>query len=292
MAAAWIVGAGATTMASSPNAHAESPRVDIALVLAADVSTSMTRKELELQREGYANALVSPSILQAIRDGAEGRIAIAYVEWSGEAATAVGVNWTLVGEIGTLRKVAEQIRSFAPPAPPSRSRAGRTSISYALRFSSSLLDQLEWPAGRRVIDISGDGVNNDGESVEIARAFAVRAGATINGLPIGDDVTDGEPIEDYYAREVIGGGGAFVEHAASVEDFQAALERKLWREIAGDAARMSRYAYAPTRIAIKPGQILTSFVREGADMPLVPEEIRDSCTPCQPRASRVPEIDP
>jgi hypothetical protein len=165
----------------------------------------------------------------------------------------------MVEDIETLRRVAEQIRSFAPPAPKSRSRAGRTSISYALRFSSSLLDQLEGPADRRVIDISGDGVNNDGESVETARAFAVEAGATINGLPIGNDVTAGEPIESYYAREVIGGRGAFVEHAASFEDFQAALERKLWREIAGDVVRMSPYAYAPPGVTLKPGQFSASL---------------------------------
>jgi len=167
-------------MAFSGDAAARDRRVDIALVLAADVSSSITREELLLQREGYADALLSPSVLEAIREGPEGRVAIAYIEWSGEAAAAVGVSWTTVDTVETMKGVAERIRSFV--SPPPKGRTGRTSISYALRFSVWLLDQFQQRATRRVIDVSGDGVNNDGGSLAIARAIAMRGGITINGL--------------------------------------------------------------------------------------------------------------
>jgi hypothetical protein len=243
MVARWLVRA-AVMLFLSLDASAEDRPVDLALVLAADVSHSISHEELELQREGYADALLSPPVLGAIREGPYGRIAVTYVEWSGEGAASVGVNWTTVDGIAAMKEVADQIRSFVPGAPKGR-RAGRTSISYALRFSVSLFDRLQRPAGRRVIDISGDGVNNDGESLATARGPALQAGVTINGLAIGDDVTDGETITDYYAREVIAGPDSFVEPAASLRDFQVALERKLWREIAGDTARATPFAYGP-----------------------------------------------
>jgi hypothetical protein len=212
-------------------ASAEERPVDLALVLAADVSSSITPDEVKLQRQGYANALKSPRVLSAIRQGPYGRIAIAYVEWSGEGAATVGVNWTLIDGAAVIEGVAEKIESYVPGPIKSR-RAGRTSISYGIRVSLSLLDRLPQPALRKVIDISGDGTNNDGEEVVVARDAAAEAGVTINGLAIGDDKMNGETIGDYYAREVAVGPGSFVERVREPQNFELALERKLWREIA------------------------------------------------------------
>lgn len=223
-------------LAMSGDAHADErlmdrAPVDLAIVLAADVSASMTEEELELQRTGYADALRSVDVLAAIRTGYAGRIAVTYVEWSGDGAARVVVNWTVVDDSASIAGVAETIRSFFT-APSRRGRIGRTSISHALRFSVAQFGKLPWAAKRHVIDISGDGINNDGGPVEDARAVAIDAGIAINGLPIGDDVNRGEPISAYYARAVIGGENAFIEPATSIRDFQIALERKLRREIA------------------------------------------------------------
>lgn len=217
--------------ASNGSATDAGHAVDLALVLAADVSSSMTQVEVALQRDGYADALLSPSVLAAIRSGAHKRIAVTYLEWSGEGMAQIVVKWTLLDTGASVEQVAETIRSFVAE-PSRRSRAGRTSISYALRYSSYQFRSLPWQAERRVIDISGDGINNDGEEVEPARAEALGSRITINGLPIGNGVNGGEPLTDYYARAVIGGDNAFIEPVASLRDFEIAMERKLQREIA------------------------------------------------------------
>lgn len=217
--------------ASSGSATDADRAVDLALVLAADVSSSMTRVEVALQRDGYADALLSPSVLAAIRGGAHKRMAVTYLEWSGEGMAQVVVKWTILDTASSVEQVAETIRSFVAE-PSRRSRAGRTSISYALRYSAYQFRSLPWQTERRVIDISGDGINNDGDEVEPARAEALGSRITINGLPIGNGVNGGEPLSDYYARAVIGGDNAFIEPVASVRDFEIAMERKLQREIA------------------------------------------------------------
>jgi len=225
----------AGVLAVCTSATAREARVDVALVLAADVSSSMTRTEVQLQRSGYASALRSPRVLDAIRSGAHGRIAVAYVEWSGEGAATVAVDWTTLEDAATVEALAHRIQSFVP-GPVKARRAGRTSISYGIRFSLSLFDKQISVAERRVIDVSGDGENNDGEDVTSARDAAVRAGVTINGLAMGDEATEGETIADYYAREVVAGAGSFVEAVDDLRGFAHAMERKLWREIAAEPA--------------------------------------------------------
>lgn len=220
-----------TVHASADKLPADRTHVDLAIVLAADVSASMTEEEVVLQRKGYAEALISPDVRAAIRRGYMGRIAVTYIEWSSEGAARVIVKWTIIDDSASIAEVAETIRTSVTAA-SRRGRGGRTSISYALSFSTALFDQLPWASARRVIDISGDGINNDGGPVGVARSAALDAGIAINGLPIGNDAIGGETISQYYAREVIGGYNAFVEPAASVGDFRIALERKLEREIA------------------------------------------------------------
>lgn len=206
----------------SEEAKSEDLLVDIALVLAADASSSMTGDELKLQRNGYADALQSPAVLAAIRSGPNRRIAVTYLEWSGEGVAQVVVKWTVVDSSASIEQVARAIRSYVS-VPSRKARTGRTSISYALSLSAYQFQTLPWITLRRVIDVSGNGVNNDGGAVDAARARALDFGITINGLPIGNDVDDGESIADYYARAVIGGDNAFIEPAASIRDFQIAL---------------------------------------------------------------------
>ena len=209
--------------------------VDVALVLAVDVSLSMSREELEIQRRGYAAALLHDHVLQAIADGARGRIAVAYVEWAGSRMQRVVVPWTVIAGRGDAQRVVEQL-SAQPP-----NSARRTSISGALAFAGDMLAESGFQAPRRVVDISGDGPNNEGAPVADVRDALVRRGITVNGLPL---MTNGGftasydigELDRYYADCVIGGPGAFMVPVNDWDQFPEAVRRKLVRELAGAAS--------------------------------------------------------
>jgi hypothetical protein len=205
--------------------------VDVALVFAVDVSRSVHEDEARLQREGYRRALGDPQVLDAIRGGALGAVALAYVEWSGIDDQRLVLQWTRV----TGQVEADAWGEALSAAP--RTSTGWTSISGGIEFSRRILAGCPWEATRRVIDVSGDGVNNNGPPAEQARDRAVAEGITINGLAIKDDLrTFGlptpKPLDDYFRDSVIGGPGAFVVAVGSFESFGTALRRKLLREIA------------------------------------------------------------
>src|SRR5690349_4588061 len=166
-----------TALVASPQARAQT-EVDLALVLAVDISFSMDTEEQALQREGFAQAFRSPLVHEAIRGGLLGRIAVTYMEWAGSADQKVIVPWTVLDNSESLMAFADRIAST-----PLR-RAQRTSISSAIDFSARLLEDSGLNAGRRVIDVSGDGPNNQGRLVIEARDAAVAKGIIINGLPI------------------------------------------------------------------------------------------------------------
>jgi hypothetical protein len=208
--------------------------VDVAIVLAVDVSRSIDEDEARLQREGYRRAVSDPRIVAAIRSGMIGAIALAYVEWAGIEYQRLVIPWTRVATQADANAWAEALERAL------RVTQGRTSISGGIAFSQSVLATVPWEATRRVIDVSGDGVNNSGPPVEEARDRAVEEGITINGLPILNDrppLGVGPALEDYFRARVIGGPGAFVIAAEDFDSFGQAVRRKLLREIAarGDA---------------------------------------------------------
>ncbi|MGU3493276.1 DUF1194 domain-containing protein [Xanthobacteraceae bacterium A53D] len=208
------------------------PTVDVALVLAVDVSYSMDVEEQALQREGYAQALVSPEFLNALKLGPNGRIVLTYVEWAGEQEQKVVVPWRLIDGPETARAVAAEIA-----AAPLR-RVYRTSISGGLIFSATLFPDSGYKALRRVIDISGDGVNNQGPRVDTTRDELVAQGITINGLPLmlkrGSSATlDIDDLDNYYEDCVIGGAGAFVIPVRDRNEFVRAIKTKMVLEVAG-----------------------------------------------------------
>jgi hypothetical protein len=191
--------------------------VDVALVFAADVSRSIDEDEARLQREGYRRAVTDPQVLEAIRGGALGSVALAYVEWSGVNHQRLVVPWTRVTGQADADAWAEAL-SQAP-----RTSTGWTSVSAGIDFSRRMLAECPWEATRRVIDVSGDGVNNSGSPAEHARDRAVAEGITINALAIMNDrPTFGRPppmpLDDYFRDSVIGGPGAFV---MAVEEFES-----------------------------------------------------------------------
>jgi uncharacterized protein DUF1194 len=206
--------------------------VDVELVIAVDISYSMDPEEQALQRDGYIEGLTSPEFLNALRQGMHGRIAVTYLEWAGSAEQRILVPWRLVDGAESARALAEEIARA-----PYR-RAFRTSISGALLFSTPLFEGNGYSGIRRVIDVSGDGTNNQGPLVTLTRDDVLAKGITINGLPImlkrpNAATLDIENLDVYYEDCVIGGAGAFVIPIRERSEFRKATRTKLVLEIAG-----------------------------------------------------------
>jgi Protein of unknown function (DUF1194) len=206
--------------------------VDVELVLAVDVSYSMDPDEQELQREGYARAFTSKEFMQALREGANGKIAVTYMEWAGQFDQRVVMPWRLIEGPESADSVAAEIA-----AAPTR-RASRTSISGGLRFARGLFDHSGYRGVRRVIDVSGDGANNSGPPIAPMRDEVVKSGIVINGLPImlkraNPGTMDIADLDVYYQDCVVGGPGAFVIPVRTREKFVEAIRTKMVLEVAG-----------------------------------------------------------
>jgi Protein of unknown function (DUF1194) len=213
-------------------ANDATPSVDVELILAVDVSYSMDMDELAIQREGYAQAIVSKEFLQALKTLPNGKIAITYFEWAASSDQKVIIPWRLIDGPETADAVASEIMKT-----PIR-RASRTSISGAINFAMPLFDEDPYHGLRRVIDISGDGPNNNGAPVTGARDAALEKGIVINGLPImvkepSYSTMDIDNLDWYYEDCVIGGPGSFVVAIKDREKFKEAIRAKLLLEVAG-----------------------------------------------------------
>lgn len=210
----------------------DTPTVDVELVLAVDVSYSMDMDELAVQREGYAQAIVSKEFLQALKSLPNGRISVTYFEWAASSDQKIIIPWRLIDGPETADAVADEILKT-----PIR-RASRTSISGAIYFALPLFEADPYRGLRRVIDISGDGPNNNGAPVIGARDMALSKGITINGLPImvkepSYSTMDIENLDWYYEDCVIGGPGSFVVAIKDRAKFREAIRTKLLLEVAG-----------------------------------------------------------
>ena len=228
----WSHGVAApnSRLADMPPQAADT-NVDVELVLAVDVSYSMDPDEQALQREGYVQALTSREFLDALRRGMHGKIAVTYFEWAGATDQKIVVPWRLIDGPATAKAVADEIGGA-----PYR-RAYRTSISGALSFAAPLFAGSGYRGLRRIIDVSGDGVNNQGMPVTLVRDELLAQGFTINGLPImlkrpTSATMDIEDLDVYYEDCVIGGPGAFVIAIKERDQFREATRTKLVLEIA------------------------------------------------------------
>lgn len=215
------------------NALAYDPdaEVDVELVLAVDISQSMDTEEQQVQRSGYVSALTSDEVMQAIRFGPIGRIAISYMEWGGDGEHFVIADWHVVKD----KESAAAFASLIAEAP--LRQVQRTSISSALKQASNMIEGNRYQGLRRVIDISGDGPNNQGELVTRSRDTTLARGITINGLPLmmrdNNSAWYHMPdLDHYYEDCVIGGPGAFAIPVRSREAFADAIRMKLVLEIA------------------------------------------------------------
>jgi hypothetical protein len=249
---------------------AQAPRVaadvDLELILAVDVSYSMDPDEQALQREGYILGLTSPEFLNALKQGAHGRIAITYFEWAGIADQKVVVPWRIIDGDASARAFTDEMA-----AAPYR-RAYRTSISGALLYASPLFDANPFHGTRRVVDVSGDGVNNQGPPVTTIRDEVLAKNITINGLPImlkrpTAASMDIENLDVYYEDCVIGGPGAFVVPIKERERFKDATRTKLVLEVAGNTppARVIPVASEAPRISCLIGERMWQYRWGGQD---------------------------
>ena len=206
--------------------------VDLALAMAIDISGSIDPDEAKLQREGYVQAFRDPAIVKAILAGPNGRIAVTYFEWSDAWVQRLLIDWTLLDSEAAIATFASRLAA----APISIAR--RTSISGAIRYAVPLFGRNPYEAERKVLDISGDGSNNDGALVTDMRYEALKERIIINGLPIMNDRPNpfGFPseadLDKYYLHCVTGGPRSFVEVARNFDDFPRAVRKKLLQEVA------------------------------------------------------------
>jgi hypothetical protein len=209
--------------------------VDLLLVLSSDVSRSVDHPKFLLQREGYAAAVANTQVIDAIKSGPHGKIGLIFVEWSGYGAQKVVIDWTTIDGAASARKFGDQLAELP------RSFADRTSISGGIDFSVAQLARSPYEAARRTIDVSGDGTNNAGREVTLARDEALAKGIVINGLVILSDrqvpwnaehTNPPGGLENYYRENVVGGPGSFVMVAEDFQSFGRAIIKKMIAEIA------------------------------------------------------------
>ena len=229
--------------AGSLPARADAVPVDLELILAVDVSLSMDPDEQRLQRDGYVEALRDPEVMAAIRANGLGRIGVVYLEWAGNGTHKVTVPWSLIDGPPTAAVFSDRLAQ-APIM-----RAQKTSIASALQFAEGLFAGSGFAGKRRVVDVSGDGPNNDGPPVAAVRDAMVAKGITINGLPIMLKPATGwfdlENLDEYYEDCVIGGFAAFSIPVRKKEEFAKAIKRKLLLEISEAPPRFLRTQASP-----------------------------------------------
>jgi hypothetical protein len=230
---ALFMGASALALtvlsSSAPSAATGNQQVDLKLVLATDVSGSINDEEAQIQRQGTADAFVDPDVIKSIQSGALGRIAVALIDFSSPEYDKVVLDWHIIRDKASATAFADLVRSA--PRTPGR----RTSISSALEMGSTMIEASagDIVATRRVIDVSGDGPNNDGNPMREVHERVIGQGIVVNGLPVMDDNANGyyPELDKYYAACVAGGRGSFVVVVHSYKDFGAAMRHKLILEI-------------------------------------------------------------
>ncbi|HEX3349508.1 MAG TPA: DUF1194 domain-containing protein [Acetobacteraceae bacterium] len=213
--------------------------VDVELVLVSDVSRSIDDTEFDLEKKGYSAAFTDPQVIAAIKGGAVGAIAVSYVEFASSYETSKIIDWTVIRDAASAQAFVDRLVAAQ------RSAYGRTAIGSGIEMAMKMLDQGDYEAQRKVIDVCGDGTNNNGPDVGSVRDAAVAAGLTINGLaiinehPVSWTYAHVQPpggLANWYRENVIGGNGSFVVEVHDFKIFGEAMTRKLINEIADSGA--------------------------------------------------------
>ena len=252
---------------STPAPAAAAQQVDLKLVIATDVSGSINDEEARIQREGTAEAFLDPDVIKAISGGSLGRIAVAMLDFSSPDYDKVVIDWHIIRDKASATAFAELVRDT--PRTPGR----RTSVSSALELGSLLIESSEKDivATRKVIDVSGDGPNNDGNPMRETHDRVIGQGIVVNGLPVMDDNANGyfPNLDKYYAACVAGGRGSFVVVVRAFKDFGLAMRHKLILEISQNEVPVKQAATNPP---IKK-DLLRKVVDRG-DAPSTPQVLR------------------
>jgi len=203
--------------------------VDMALVLAVDISFSISLDEQDIQRRGYVAAFMDPEVVEALTTGTRGRVAVTYLEWAGDATQIQVIPWVVVSDMQSAAAFSHRLAGLESK------RSGRTSLSGALDVAADLLSRGPFVSYRQVVDISSDGMNNAGRRVDKARDRLLYRGITINGLPLmaGSQDAPTRDLDLYFQDCVIGGLGAFSYPVFAWDAFAETLKQKLIREFAG-----------------------------------------------------------
>lgn len=219
----------AMALAAAAPAAAQGMAVDIELAFVVDASGSIDEAETRLQRQGYLDALTNPKVLSSITGGMTGGIAVAYIEFAAEGCNRLSVPWTRIHDSASAEAFGQKILAV-----PLQFCPGGNAIGDALSFAGHSIDTNAFKGTRRVIDISGDGPNTVGSSVEFARDRIVATGVTINGLVI--DRPSMPNLEQYFRGAITGGPGSFVIKADDRSNFAEAILKKMILEIAAQPA--------------------------------------------------------
>jgi len=246
---------GALATLPAPAAPSSPMQVDVKLVIASDMSHSIDDVEAKTEREGIADVFSDPEVIRTIENGPLGRIAVTMLDWAGYQDQRVMIDWTLIHDKASANAFAAQVRLLPRPS------GQRTSISSALERAFEMLNDSdrEIIATRKVVDVSGDGPNNDGVSLQHVHDTTAKNGIVVNGLPIMDTASDSyfPDLDKYYDACVVSGAGAFLIVVKSYKDFGAAMRRKLVREISLDEKApkpLFRLIAAPANSPAPPGQ--------------------------------------
>jgi hypothetical protein len=229
---------GVLSTVAAPAAPAGPVQVDVKLVIATDVSHSIDQDEARLQREGIADLFLDPEVVKAIQSGPLGSIAVAMMDWAGYREDYLQLDWTIVKDKASATALSQRIRAL-----PYHS-GQRTSISNALQKSFLLLDNSDGAivGTKKVVDVSGDGPNNDGISLQHVHDTTANNGIIVNGLPIMDESSDDyfPDLDKYYDACVVAGKGSFLVVVKSFKDFGKAMRRKLVVEISSNEGQIKQ----------------------------------------------------
>lgn len=236
---AFCASFAASAGAQAPGGPAGSEPVDVELILMVDASGSVDDHEYELQRLGYAQAFRNRRVVGAIGSGPLGKIAVAYVEWTGPFLQVPIVEWTVLSNPATVEAFAQRLETV-----PRQLFSGGTAVGHAILYGAKSIQSNAYAGTRRVIDVSGDGPTNRGVPASFARDQAVAQGIVVNGLPI---LSNFWSLDTYYLDNVVGGPGAFSIPARNFSDIQSAVLTKLIREIAGTPPNPPQGARSPAR---------------------------------------------
>ncbi len=252
----------------APAQQAGPIEVDVKLVIATDISNSINDRELSLERQGIADVFMDPEVIKVITNGNRGAIAVAMLDWAGYKENQTVLNWFIIRDKATSEAFAKEVLDLK------RFLGQRTSISNALDRAFAMLNESDSRiiATRKVVDVSGDGPNNDGVSLQQVHDATKDNGIIVNGLPIMDEEADGffPELDLYYNACVVAGRTGFLVVVKSFKDFGQAMRRKIVIEISQNESQIPQFAKTPN-------PLFRTIAAASSERRLLPREFPGGC---------------